>query len=417
MKINATKFYTCLFVIVLFIQLYATSFRFIIFFEIFVLLLVAFLERQKISIRFAKIITPVILVFLLGFLGMFIHKYHLFNIVKDIFHFIKPILGLLIGYIFYKRINDFKLFVKTIIVTGFLSSLVHYIIIAFFINNIENVSNIREHGTDNFVELFALFFLIFYKKFQKENLFSSKLIHYIILFSLFISCVLYFSRTMIVIAIMALLTMYGYTIITKKTLKIMGFLLLFTLAFYAFLFSANIQRNSKGIESFLFKVKNAPAEVFKTRIDREDHTDLWDHWRGYEASKAFELLNDSPKGYIFGCGYGSLVNLKFYAPLSNDQKGMKYISELHNGYVYILYKTGILGIVLYLYFLFSLYVKIYFDKRFTTTFISTIGICFLFSTLVTVGINNSNDTIIILLGALLFFYEKENNIRTIKPIE
>ena len=266
MKINATKFYTCLFVIVLFIQLYATSFRFIIFFEIFVLLLVAFLERQKISIRFAKIITPVILVFLLGFLGMFIHKYHLFNIVKDIFHFIKPILGLLIGYIFYKRINDFKLFVKTIIVTGFLSSLVHYIIIAFFINNIENVSNIREHGTDNFVELFALFFLIFYKKFQKENLFSSKLIHYIILFSLFISCVLYFSRTMIVIAIMALLTMYGYTIITKKTLKIMGFLLLFTLAFYAFLFSANIQRNSKGIESFLFKVKNAPAEVFKTRI-------------------------------------------------------------------------------------------------------------------------------------------------------
>ena len=112
MKINAIKFYTCLFIIVLFIQLYATSFRFIIFFEIFVLLLLAFLEKQKISLRFVKIIMPVIVIFLLGFLGMVSHKYHIFNIIKDIFHFIKPILGLLIGYIFYKRMETFCHFPK-----------------------------------------------------------------------------------------------------------------------------------------------------------------------------------------------------------------------------------------------------------------------------------------------------------------
>lgn len=419
MKINAIKFYTSVFVIVLFLQLYLFSFRINIFLQLFVLCGFLAIEKAKISKNFFGIALPIFLLFLIGFLGMLLGKYHLFNIIKDIFHFIKPILAILIGYLFYRKINNFKLFIKTIVITGFLSAIVHYIIIIFFIRNIETVSNIRQFGTDNYVELFALFFLAFYKKFQKENLFSSKLLHNVILVALLISSILYFSRTMIGMAVMALLTIYGYSIITRRTLRITGIFILFILGFYAILFSSNIQRNSKGIESFLYKVKNAPAEVFETQIDRENHVDLWDHWRGYEAKRAIALLNDNPQAYIFGCGYGSLVNLKFYAPLSDEPKGMKYISELHNGYAYILYKTGIIGILLYLYFLFLLYVKIYFDRRFTTTFISTIGLCFLFSTLVTVGINNSNDTIIFLLGALLFFYEKENSERfkKLKTIE
>lgn len=406
MKINSIKFYTGIFVIVLFLQLYLYSFRFNIFLQLSVLFGFIAFEKTKISTSFFNIIVPIFIIFLVGFVGMILNKYYLFNITKDIFHFIKPLLALGIGYCFYKKINNFKLFIKTVVVTGFLSSLVHYVIIVFFVSSLNTVANIREHGTDNFVELFALFFLIFYKKIQKESLFSSKLVHRIILVPLFLSCVLYFSRTMIVMAIMLLLTIYGYTIITKKALKISGLLFLFTIGLYVVLFSSNIQRNSKGIESFLYKVKNAPAEVFKTHIDRYNHADLWDHWRGYEAKRAFALLNDNPSAYLFGCGYGSLVNLKFYAPLSKEIKGMKFISELHNGYVYILYKTGIIGIFMYMFFLFSLYIKIYLNKNFITIFISAIGTCFLFSTLVTVGINNSNDTVVFILGALLFFNEK-----------
>ncbi len=406
MKINAVKFYTIVFVIVIFLQLYVYSFRFNIFFQLFILGVFFALEKVKISTRFFKASLPVLLIFVIGFVGMLFERYQLFNIIKDIFHFIKPILAIAIGYCFYKKINDFKVFIKTIVITGFLSAIVHFIIIVFFIDNIETVSNIRQHGTDNFLELIALLFLGYYKKLQNDSLFDSKRWHWIIFSSLLISCILYFSRTMIVTAVLALLTIYGYTIINKKGLKIAAFLLAFTLGFYAFLFSANIQRNKKGIESFLYKVKNAPAEVFKTRIDRSDHSDLWDHWRGYEAKRAFVLLNEHPIGYVFGCGYGSLVNLKFYAPLSNDQKGMKYISELHNGYAYVLYKTGVVGILLYLTFLINLYIKIYFNQDFIAVFISAIGLSFIFTTLVTVGINNSNEVLVFILGALLFFNEK-----------
>jgi hypothetical protein len=365
------------------------------------------LEKVKISTSFFKTSLPLVIIFTLGFIGMAFERYHLYNIIKDIFHFIKPVLAICIGYCFYKKINNFKLFVKTIIITGFISAILHYIIIIFFIKNIETVSNIREHGTDNFMELIAIFFLAYYKKFQNDQLFQSKIIHKTIFGVLLTSSVLYFSRTMIVMAILTLLTIYGYTIINRKGLRIAALLLIFTLGFYAFLFSINLQRNKKGIDSFLYKVKNAPAEVFKTRINRENHADLWDHWRGYEANRALNLLNDKPIRYFFGCGYGSLVNLKFYAPLSGEPKGMKYISELHNGYVYILYKIGIVGLLLYLLFLFNMYLKIYFNKDFITIFISAIGLSFIFTTLVTVGINNSNESLMFILGALLFFKERQ----------
>jgi len=407
MKISAVKFYTFFFAIVIFLQLYIYSFRFNIFFQLFVLTGFFALEKVKISTSFFKTSLPLVIIFTLGFIGMAFERYHLYNIIKDIFHFIKPVLAICIGYCFYKKINNFKLFVKTIIITGFISAILHYIIIIFFIKNIETVSNIREHGTDNFMELIAIFFLAYYKKFQNDQLFQSKIIHKTIFGVLLTSSVLYFSRTMIVMAILTLLTIHGYTIINRKGLRIAALLLIFTLGFYAFLFSINLQRNKKGIDSFLYKVKNAPAEVFKTRINRENHADLWDHWRGYEANRALTLLNDKPIRYFFGCGYGSLVNLKFYAPLSGEPKGMKYISELHNGYVYILYKIGIVGLLLYLLFLFNMYLKIYFNKDFITIFISAIGLSFIFTTLVTVGINNSNESLMFILGALLFFKERQ----------
>lgn len=406
MKVNAVKFYSIVFVIVLLTQLYFT-FKYTIFIQIFVLALFFTFEKASVSLRFFKTVVPIIYLFIIGFLGMILYKYPLFNINKDVLHFIKPLLGIFLGYVFYKKINNLKLFIKTIIITGFISSIIHFLLI-LSIQRINNVADIRSFGTDSFIELTAVLFLVFYRKFNNENLFSNKLYYYGILIPVLFSSILYFSRTMIVMTIVALLSINGYTIITKQTIKIIAVLILFTIGFYAFLFSINIHRNNGGVESFLYKVKNAPAEVFKSKVDRENHADLWDHWRGYEASRAIALLNEKPITYVFGCGYGSLVNLKLYAPLSKDNtKGMKYISELHNGYLYILYKTGIIGIFFYLFFLINLYSKIYINRNFISVFISLIGLSYIVTTLVTVGINNSNDALMIVLGALLFFDEKE----------
>jgi len=414
MKVNKTKFYTVLFAFILLLQLYLSSFKINIFIQIFALIIYFYFEKVTISKKFISFISPIFLLFFLGFVGTIVHRFPIVNVVKDVFHFLKPILGLLIGYLFYKKINDFRIFVLTIVLSGFISAIIHFIVlIATGGFSTGNISQIREFSKDNFLELFALFFLIFYKKFTKENLFLSKIKHVVILILLLISNCLYFSRTMIVVSVILLISVYGYIYITKKSIKYIGTTVLLIFIFYSYLFSIKIERNKPGLEGFLYKVKIAPSELFKTKIDRNNHKELWDHWRGYESKRAFALMTNNPSSFIFGNGHGSLVNLKFKAPLTENKEGMKFISELHNGYSYILYKTGFIGLFILIYFLFKIYFLIYrYNKKnnFTLHFISAIGIIYLFTSLTITGIYNGRDVIIFILGSLFLFHSKENNL-------
>jgi hypothetical protein len=403
MKITATKFYSLLFVFVVFAQMYLASFKANVFLQIIILGIYFFYEKLTLDRNFITTVLPLFLLFLLPFVGMCFHEIEIYNVVKDVFHFIKPLLGIGIGYLFFKKINDFKLFVKSIVLIGLASAMVHFIII-FVFSKTSTVSEIREFGRDNLLELFSLLFLLFYKFFQKENLFSNSATQYLIGVILVASNLLYLSRTMIIVGFICLLSVFGLSIITRKTIKFLLILAGGIALFYFYLFSIKLER-----ESFLYKVKIAPSELFKTHIDRTNHADLWDHWRGYEAKRALALMEENPSSYLLGMGYGSLVNLKFYAPLSDNpsDKGLKYISELHNGYAYVFYKTGIIGVFLYLLFFVGLYKKIYFNKQFVTIFISAIGIAFLFTTITITGIYNTKDTIVFILGGLLFFEHKQ----------
>lgn len=408
MKINKSGFYSSLFIVVLLSQIYIPSFKINIFFQIAVLSIYFAMERPKISLRLIKTITPLLLICCLGFLGMLIYQNPVGIAIKDIFHFIKPLQGILIGYFFFKTIDNKKIFVKTIVKTAFISAIIHFIIILVFVNLSSGTINaLREFTKDNFLELVAIFFLGYYKFYFNEELFLSKNKFRLIFIIILLSCILYFSRTMMVGALVLFFTIKGYTKITKDSIKYIGLAILALSLFYSYLYSIKIDRSKPGLEAFLYKIKIAPEELFKTKIDRENHEDLWDHWRGYEAKRAFALMNDKPISYVFGTGYGSQVNLKFKAPLGDAQNdGMKFISELHNGYPYVLYKAGVIGLVLYLSFLFVLYKIIYSKVVFETVFISALGFFYFFTTLTITGVYNSSDTTVFVLGALLYGLEK-----------
>ncbi|WP_395044443.1 O-antigen ligase family protein [Flavobacterium sp.] len=404
MKINKSSFYRALFIVVLLSQIYLPSFKINIFLQIAVLLVYFGLEKPKLSVRLLKTIIPVFLIFILGFLGMLIYKNPIGYALKDVFHFIKPLQGILIGYFFFKTINNDKLFIKTIVKTGFISAIIHFFLILFFTNlSSGTVNEIRSLTKDNFLELIAIFFLGYYNFFFNDKLFNSKAKSKAIFIVLLLSCILYFSRTMMVGALIFFFSIKGYTKITSKSITVIGIAFLSVILLYGYLYSVKIDRSKPGLEAFLYKIKIAPEELFKTNIDRDNHEDLWDHWRGYEAKRAFALMNDKPLSYLSGTGYGSLVNLKFKAPLGEAKDdGIKYISELHNGYPYVLYKTGIIGLILYLTFLLGLYKNIYSKVSFEAIFISALGIFYLFTTLTITGIYNTNDTTVFVLGALLF---------------
>jgi hypothetical protein len=397
-----------LFVLIVFCQLYLPSFRVNIILQCFVLGLIFVLDSSLLTKGILKMIVPLLILFCIGIVTAVFHDYKLIYFIKDISHFLKPIVGLLLGYFLFKKVT-LKDFVKIIILTGFLSAIFHVFWILFFAKlSSLNINDLRnDFGKDNFLELLALLFVLFYRKFQHQPIFKKLFFHWIIIIFLTLSNILYFSRTMMIGFLLALLSIYGFTKINKKNSKI--FLLIFTIIglFYVSLFSFKIDRNKPGLESLLYKIKIAPSEVFNTKIDKENHKELWDHWRGYEAKRALVLMRDNPSSYFIGNGFGSLINLKFKAPL--DKKGMKYISETHNGYIYIFYKTGIIGLILLLWFLIKLYLYSYQKMSFISVFIVVISVFYFFSTLTITGIYNPKDVVIFILGGLIALLHHKNH--------
>jgi hypothetical protein len=336
MTVRAKRIYIPLFIVVLLAQLYIPSFRLNILLQIFTLIFLVVIDRVAFSKSYVKHLLPFILLLILGFAGTFLHKYKIFNIIKDITHFIKPLTGFLIGYILFRKINDFRVFAKTIVTASVLSAVIHLGIVAILLKlNANTIHEIREFTRDNFLELFGLLFVFAYRRFYREPLFKSRIYYVVAIVLLFLSISLYFSRTMIIAGIILAVSVLGFTKINSTSLKLIAFMFVATGLFYTYLYNTNIRRDAPGIEGFFYKVKIAPAEVFETNINRDNHADLWDHWRGYEAKRAFELMKESPSSFIFGTGHGSLVNLRFFAPLTGDRKGIRYISELHNGYMYV----------------------------------------------------------------------------------
>ena len=104
MTINASRFYSSIFVLVLLLQLYLPSFEINILIQMAVLSMCVVLEKIIFSISVFKDIVLLIGILLTGFIGTMIFKYETYDILRDIAHFFKPVIGLLIGYFFYKTV-------------------------------------------------------------------------------------------------------------------------------------------------------------------------------------------------------------------------------------------------------------------------------------------------------------------------
>ncbi len=406
-KINITLLFT----LVVLCEIYIVSFRINLLIQIAFFLLLILSGKNRLSLSFFKTVYPLVYIFFLGFLGTILDSYHLVNIIKDISHFIKPIFVLCIGFLVFKSINDQKIFLKTIVHIAAITAIIHVGGILLFSKILtHSISDIRgDYGLDNFIEIFALFFLILIPKTSIEPLYKNDIYRKILIVIFVISIMFYFSRTMFGMIFILGLSFYGHTKLDNKSLKIIGIFIVMILLFYAYLDTIKPERNSKGIEALLYKIKMAPGEVFNAKLNRDNHVKLWDHWRAYEAKRAIVLMNDNLKSYLFGNGYGSLVDLKFKAPLSTEK--MRYISVLHNGYVFVLYKTGIIGISLYLVFLIKLYLRNYHGETqsnliFFKILIATIGCYFLFTSIIITGVYIPQDSILFILGGALFHEKK-----------
>jgi len=356
-----------------------------------------------------NLVSLLFLIIVVGLLSTVFRSNTNIDILKDVLHYLKPLLMLLAGYLAAKKVGNSNLILKTILFVALLSAIKHIIIFIALVDFSDfNINNLRyEAGLGTFIELLALIILVASKKYTILDVFKKKGTKNLLLFLLVFSFILYFSRTMLLGLVVILITVFGYTKLNVKGVKYVSGVLIVIALVYTVLFNIKLDPDKPGLESFFYKIRNAPLEMFSSPegYDPQDHKRIFDRWRAYEAKMALEQMEKNKLNYLFGKGFGSLVDLKFVAPLNDE--GMRYIPIIHNGYIYVFFKTGFIGTLIYMVFLVSLYFQSYrkslsTDEAAFRNFVSGFGVYFLVSSFVITGIYNLEEPSTFILGSFLF---------------
>lgn len=305
---------------------------------------------NRYSIRIIKYIACFTIILIVAFIVSLFKSENTYNFFRDIAYLLKPIIGLLLGYQLYKKCNN--KFFTTVIYTGVILSTIHLVIILYTFIRFRTVSVnlLREYcGYHSDYEVYVLIILLFYNHFQigwpKKKI-------YIFIGIVSVSSFLYLSRTNFIQLIIFFIAMKGYFVINKKSLSIISSVVLFVIIGYTAVYQTNPNRSGKGIEAFLFKIKNAPIEPFKTKINKDNWKDFNDNYRSYENILTVkQVFNQGTSVVVFGAGLGATINLGREV-WTNDGEYIQYIPILHNGFATVFLKSGIFGLLFLLIFIY-----------------------------------------------------------------
>jgi hypothetical protein len=289
-----------------------------------------------------------------AFFSSFFHDFYNYDFIRDITYLAKPIIGLLIGYQLCR--NSLKNPLQTVIYTGVLLALIHLFIVFYGIVFVgfRNIHQIRGYaGFFSDFEIYVIILILFSDKFGLEIARNKKIFF---LSVLVLSAAFYLSRTNFIQFGILFLAMKGYFVPNRKNTTILFSLVLAGLVAYSAILYYNPKRNGKGIEAFLYKVKIAPTEPFKTKINTEDYKDFNDNYRSVENINTYrQMERDGFFTVLFGKGLGSRVDLNKDVWLDNTL--LRHISILHNGFMTVYLKSGIVGVFLLLFTIFLLFRK------------------------------------------------------------
>lgn len=364
--------------------------------------------KKSYSASFLRYVSYFIFIFILAFIVGVFYQYRLYFVIRDITYLLKPILGLFIGYQFFN--SQIKNPFKFLLYSGLAMAIIHLALVGYGIvfQGAKSVASIREYGGYfNDYEIYTFIILLFHKKFQVDLSTKRYRLFFIIMG---LSTFFYLARTNFIQLVILFMAMKGWLILNKKSLTIIGTLIIASVLSYSAIYLYNPKRNGDSVNEFLYKIKLIPLEAFATKINRNDWKDFHDHYRSYENVRTIEQLtyNDS---YILGEGIGSQVDLKQKVRLGDMD--LRHISILHNGYMTVYLKAGIPGLLLLFGSIFYFFRKQSsvndLDHNINLLFIGT-GLFLIISYWVFMGFYNLLDSKSLLIG---FLFSYKNHLRKI----
>lgn len=385
-----------------FIQYFTESLFTIIFAFVFIFFLI-----KKVLISIPKSNSNILICLFVLYtliIGLIFNDFN--SVSRDFLLFLNPILTLILGFLAASQTGHFYRFIKFLLLTGLFYSI--YYLLFFDYNSLSNtIYNIRNSNIrPNYYSVISLsILLLFYKVFI--NKFSYFFIISII--SIFILSILLSLSRIFVFA--PLILLFFYIKISFRTIGyiiIIGSILMFSISFF------NFDVRFEFINQFFDKLVSSSNEIKVSSYSTQD--EINSNWRGFESYRAllsfgeFSLFNK-----IFGGGLGHTVQLGFFQKL--DGQYYSEIQVLHNAYLMVLTKSGILGLIIFFILTIVPLVKGVFIKLFSKTEFNKIGalyfgcIFLLFIATFTAGgwlHRFEFSPIIFTIGGLNYYFRNEN---------
>lgn len=351
---NTKKIFIFLLIILISLLLIFKEFNNSLLFFFYFLILIKLLSIRFLPIiLFKKIYYLIIILFFTSFSTIFFSNFHNTDrILKDILIFTQPILFIFFGYILFTlglSINNFLRFfiifsfiISTILFYIYLKSINHnfYIFLLSFYNG-------KAIWYNNF-QLFS--FIISFVLLKNKSFFIKKRYHIINIIFSFFYLLFTASRVTYVILILTVLFYSNFNFLLKK--KIFIYLFFVFISFFILL-QINMKLNNKDSnyeDGLGNKISNSFNELFNNRFN--NNYDITKNYRAYETNIALKkIYNSNVSNMLFGFGFGSTIKRPSWifkdATSYNDN-----IPYFHNGYVSVLFKSGIIGLIfLFLFFI------------------------------------------------------------------
>lgn len=302
--------------------------------------------RKPLDPMLMRAVAPFVAAIVLGIVGGIGANHYLYW--KDAWYFSNPAVIIAVGFVLGRLLNDVKRGLRAFVIGGMLVALFH---LSSFVRHPEllmrQATQIRAlTGTGYYATALVVIVLVGWWGRWRSGLGLSPALASVSLLLCGASTVLSFSRTMAMVVVLGVLAMGGF-FARREWLRVGVFVAFLALGLGVL--QASVDTNSvQAKRSFIGKLARSTDELsvqdYSTRLD------INANWRGYETSRALDGWAQAGLAQqIFGQGFGAQVDLGLFQNLSGDSRGaVRFIPIFHNGYVYLLVKTGVVGVLLYL---------------------------------------------------------------------
>jgi hypothetical protein len=368
----------------------------------------------KLSRELNLIVLPFVVILLCGaVMGVGIDRY---LYLKDAWYVVNPLIVMLAGYVFARMGATVQSGLRAFIYAGFILSFWQLRGFAYdpslLLLPAETIR--RAIGFGNFAPIIAFIILCAYFGRWRSGLGLPVWLCSVVLVVCGVASVGTFSRTQFFCLFIGIVAVLGG--FARRELLRVGLPIVAMIAFLLILQLYVDTNSDRALLTFFGKLARTGQELLVS-----DYTDLRDinlSYRGYETAVVLKgYAAGSPLEILFGRGLGFLVDLGVYLPLDINEAGgrsnVRFISVLHNGYLFVLIKMGLVAIAAYAAFLSGMYLQ---GRRYAAggrdtalqtpaRILQAATVILATTTYVTAGAFNKTDMfpVLMIMGFLLYF--------------